>query len=119
MRFGLFGGAAMPRGDPIHVQRPGTVRSYLYAADLTTWLWRLLVRGEVGTAYNVGGYEGIDIGFLASWCAMEGKADLTWGADAASPPFVPNVARARAIGLKALTTPIEALAKWRAWETGK
>ena len=32
----------------------GSLRSYLYATDLCTSLWALLVRGQVANAYNVG-----------------------------------------------------------------
>lgn len=42
------------------------VRSYLYASDLTTMLWHLLVRGTAGKAYNVGSDEGISIRDLAA-----------------------------------------------------
>ncbi len=41
------------------------LRSYLYAADLALWLWRLLLRGVAGRAYNVGGDEAISIRDLA------------------------------------------------------
>lgn len=44
---------------------PGSVRSYLYAADLAVWLLTLLAVGEAGLAYNVGSDRPIAIGDLA------------------------------------------------------
>lgn len=53
-------------GKPVIVNGNGMpVRSYMYAGDLTTWLWHLLARGEDGAAYNVGSDEGISIRDLA------------------------------------------------------
>jgi dTDP-glucose 4,6-dehydratase len=63
--FGNFLGAAM-RGGTIVVSGDGTpVRSYLYSADVMTWLWTLLLRGAPGRAYNVGSERAVTIAELA------------------------------------------------------
>ena len=43
----------------------GSQRTYQYASDMVSWLWILLVRGQVGDAYNVGSDQEISILGLA------------------------------------------------------
>ncbi|MFA6117758.1 MAG: NAD-dependent epimerase/dehydratase family protein [Sphingomonas sp.] len=53
-------------GRTIRVDGAGTaVRSYLYAADLTVWLWTLLIRADNGAVFNVGSEEAVSIADLA------------------------------------------------------
>ena len=62
---GNFLRAAM-KGEEIVVNGDGTPhRSYLYAADMAAWLWAVLLRGQLGRAYNVGSDESISISDLA------------------------------------------------------
>jgi len=49
-------------GKTIEILGDGTpVRTYLYAGDMTAWLWRVLVRGANARAYNVGSERAVDI----------------------------------------------------------
>jgi dTDP-glucose 4,6-dehydratase len=76
------------QGKSIIVQGNGLpCRSYLYASDLTVWLWHLLVRGQANTAYNVGSDESVSIKKLAETTAallaegdyqVLGADDLGW-----------------------------------------
>jgi dTDP-glucose 4,6-dehydratase len=52
-----------------HVQLQGdgrSVRSYLHAADLAAWLWRILARGQDAHPYNVGSLEGMPLAQVAA-----------------------------------------------------
>lgn len=43
------------KGEDIIIKGDGSAyRSYLYAADLTIWLWNLLLKGKINTPYNIG-----------------------------------------------------------------
>lgn len=54
-------------GQPITLQGDGTpLRSYLHAADLSAWLWAILLDDRArGGIYNVGGSEAVSIRQLA------------------------------------------------------
>jgi nucleoside-diphosphate-sugar epimerase len=82
-------------------------RSYLYAADTAVWLWAMVVRGDAGRAWNVGGSVGISIADLADRVSKLLKS--TKGIKVLTPAnpngyvekYVPNVTRA----LKELSLP--------------
>ncbi len=57
-------------GRRIQIQGDGTaIRCYQYTADLTVWLWRLLLNGKPGEAYNVGGEIPVSMRELAECVA--------------------------------------------------
>ena len=113
LRDGLAGG-------PIRIQGDGTpMRSYLHVADLAVWLWRLLVSGEPGTAYNVGSDEAVSIGDLA----REVGSLTGSGVHLASNPvpgqlpsrYVPDISRARDLGLRVAIGRRDAFARTLNW----
>ncbi|MBN1364307.1 MAG: NAD-dependent epimerase/dehydratase family protein [Syntrophaceae bacterium] len=64
IRDGLNGGPIVVKGD-------GTaVRSYLYAADLTIFLWTIFLKGKSCLPYNVGSEEEINIRSLAEMISL-------------------------------------------------
>lgn len=118
---GNFLGDAL-RGETIRIGGDGTpLRSYLYAADLAAWMWRLLVRGESRRAYNVGSDQAVSIAELA-WTTA--KVAGTHRVEIAREPvpgafparYVPSIERARnELRLEVWTALETAIEKTLAW----
>ncbi len=64
IRDALSGGPIVVRGDG------RTMRSYLYASDMTAWLWRVFAQGKAGRAYNVGSNRATTIAELADLISL-------------------------------------------------
>lgn len=89
------------QGRTIRVVGSGeAVRSYLYVADLTVWLWTLLIAGKPGSVFNMGSEEAVSIAELARRTAallggpgveILGKPDPGWNPGR----YVPSTARIR------------------------
>jgi nucleoside-diphosphate-sugar epimerase len=111
------------RGGPVIVQGDGTaVRSYLYGADLTVWLWTILFRGAAGRAWNVGSDAPVSIGDLARAVAEACEPPVTVKLlgqarpDAPADFYVPDISRARReLGLDVLIPLPEAIRRTLRW----
>lgn len=108
-------------GGPICVNGDGTpYRSYLYASDLTAWLWRLLLRGEPGIPINVGSEEEVSVEGLANLISqMAGGVEIRVSGtpDHTKLPdrYVPDTTGARAMGLQARVDLEEAVRRTIEW----
>lgn len=99
------------RADEIVLKSSGeAVRSYLHGADLAAWLLVLLGRGESGTAYNVGSDQAISIADLArrviARLAPEKSLRILGqpGSHQERSFYVPDISRARQLGLEVWTS---------------
>ena len=101
-------------GRPIQIQGDGTPRrSYLYAADLTVWLWTMLFKAPSLVPFNVGSAHDLSILELAQVVAatLNPEAEIRVAKQpvpAIAPArYVPSVDRAREVlGLREIT-PLE------------
>jgi nucleoside-diphosphate-sugar epimerase len=111
---------------PIHISGDGTpYRSYLYAADLTLWLWTILLCGQTARPYNVGASQAISIAKLAETVnkTLGGNGiNIMQQPQAGAIPkrYIPSVLRAEVeFGLTKTVTLEEAIiktARWYGWE---
>jgi dTDP-glucose 4,6-dehydratase len=108
-------------GGPIRVTGDGTaVRSYLYAADLASWLWTVVLRGSICRPYNVGSEDGLTLADLAHRVAKAaGGCGITVARRSAGGPsdrYVPGTVRARTeLGLQPWTGTDDAIVRTLAW----
>ena len=98
-------------GNPISVTGDGTaVRTYLYGRDTAHWMMALLLRGEPGEAYNVGSDEEASIAEAARLVASIVRPGLpvtistTPDAGNGRNRYVPDIAKARRLGLRVETS---------------
>jgi dTDP-glucose 4,6-dehydratase len=111
------------RGEPLRIQGDGTpYRSYLYAADLTVWLWTILFRGPACTPFNVGSEDAHTIREIAeAVTAALGPAQpvaVSRAAPEGGPRqrYVPSTEAARALlGLRPGVLLPDAIRKTAAW----
>lgn len=119
---GNFIGDALA-GRPIRIKGDGrAVRSYLYAADLATWLWTILLRAPALTPIHVGSEEALHLVELAERVArVLGATAGTTVARQADPTvpvqrYVPSTRRAEELlGLRATVPLEEAIRRTAAW----
>jgi dTDP-glucose 4,6-dehydratase len=114
---GILGGAEVRlRGNG------NSVRSYLHAADLAVWLWRILAQGANSRPYNVGSPFGLSLARLAAQArdqlcptaevVLEGRPDPANPRDR----YLPDTARAeRELGLEVAIPLDQALKRTAQW----
>jgi dTDP-glucose 4,6-dehydratase len=113
-------------GRTIEVKGDGTAtRTYLYGADLASWLWRILARGTPGRPYNVGGERALTIAEIAATVrdvANPGGAVTVAASPGAATPdsYVPDVRRARdELGLVETFTLERGIARTLEWHRAR
>ena len=115
------------RSEMIRLTGDGTpLRSYLYASDLTVWLWTLLMRGPLMQPINVGSDRIISIRELAEEvrAALGSRIEIevlgTPRPGALPARYVPSIERAETnLGLKqmiGLREAIQRTAAWHGWQ---
>jgi nucleoside-diphosphate-sugar epimerase len=110
-------------GQAVNIQGDGrALRSYLYMADLSVWLLRMLESGAPGTAYNAGSRHAVSIAELAHAVVDAAGVDVpvrvALAPDHTTPAarYVPDTQRAHdELGLDEYTPLAIALKKTIAW----
>lgn len=113
-------------GNPIRIAGDGTpFRSYLYAADLSIWLWTILFRGTPAIPYNVGSPEALSIADLAQAVlrATEANAGIEIArkpiSEAPAQRYVPATRRAEDdLGLRVLISVEDGIRRTSDWYRG-
>jgi dTDP-glucose 4,6-dehydratase len=110
-------------GRPIRIEGDGTtLRSYLYAGDLTVWLWVILFKGPSGRAYNVGSEQSEDLATIADSVsrAVKGGSNVEIEGEPSQSQaiscYVPSTQRAALeLGLQTCIDLDEAIARTVTW----
>ena len=119
--IGNFVGNAL-RAEPLHIASDGRAqRSYLYASDLTIWLWTMLFRAPSLRPYNVGSEQSHTIAELAQIVASTLAPTLS--VEVALPPqpgpahrYIPSTQRAQSeLQLHQTVSLAEGLRRTAAW----
>ncbi len=105
------------KGEPIVIRSHGrAVRSYLYGADLSVWLWTILFRGTAFEPFNVGSDVPVTIQELAltisEACGSAGKVVVEGKLDPSKEieVYLPEISKARSeLGLDVFTPFAEAV----------
>lgn len=117
--MGMFINNAL-NGEDIVINGDGeNARSYLGMSDLIVWHWGIMLRGESGHCYNVGSDEVLSLREWAEMIRAESGLkmniivkNLSHGSDDF---YIPNIEKARAIGLKITESKkelVENMFKW-------
>ena len=114
-------------GGPVVIAGDGTARrSYLYTADLSIWLWTLLMKGRSGRLYNVGSDADVSIETLARTIvrivAPGADVEILGRAQVGTPPsrYVPSIDRAQTeLGLAPIVPLTEAIERTAAWHRAR
>lgn len=107
-------------GRAIQVQGDGTpLRTYLYAGELSHWLWTLLAKGKPGEAYNVGSDEVVSIRELAEAVAIQCGVPVHVAgiphAGRLPARYVPDIQKAGDLGLRPILNLEDSLRLTLAW----
>lgn len=110
-------------GKAIKINGDGTpCRSYLYAADLTIWLWTILFKGKALRPYNVGSPESYSIFAIAELvrevigASFPTEVSLPRDSDKSPSRYIPYVERAKEeLGLVPCISLKESIAKTYQW----
>jgi nucleoside-diphosphate-sugar epimerase len=123
IRDAMSGGAIKVVGD-------GTpMRSYLYASDLTVWLWKILFKAPTACSYNVGSDEDLSIQQLAKLVCdtLGGNATVTAmkrpDPQSAVSRYVPSITKAvDGLGLQVNVSLVQGVLKtavWHGWQSSE
>ena len=101
------------RKEPLHIWGSGgEVRTYLYMSDLVDWLLNILVNGESGKTYDVGGDEEITIYELAKIIARQFHIEIVIeNRRVGCEYYVPDIGEAQKIGCEIKVPMREAIRK--------